>query len=138
MWNCFHQNFLLNIILKSDDRENQRESYVCLLWPLKSTSRVEIYIALSALASSLYNLNTHIFLPVIEPIKHKLFFRDFYTLMSADANIKGSKPEILRLLWDIVVLRLVAYLLNMICLILQLSYKIASIWILVKIWYSFI
>jgi len=42
-----------------------------------------------------------------------------------------SKPEILRLLWDIVVFRLVAYLLNMICLILQLLYKIAYILIFV-------
>ena len=42
-------------------------------------------------------------------------------------NYIRSKPEILRLLWDIVVIRLVEYLLNMICLILQLSYKIASI-----------
>ena len=139
MWNCFHQNFLLNI-------------YTEIWWQGKSTWTLclfamavkvyqqgrNIYIALSALASSLYNLNTHIFLPIIEPIKHKLFFRDFYTLMSADANIKGSKPEILRLMWDIVVFRLVAYLLNMIYLILQLSYKIASIWILVKIWHSFI
>ena len=38
------------------------------------------------------------------------------------------KPEILRLLWDIVVFRLVAYLLNMICLILKLLYKIADIY----------
>ena len=72
--------------MKLFSSKNQRKPYVCLLWPLKSTSRVEIYIALSALASSLYNLNTHIFLPVIEPIKHKLFFRDFYTLISADAR----------------------------------------------------
>ena len=33
-----------------------------------------------------------------------------------------SKPQILSLLWDIVVFRLVAYLLNMICLMLQLLY----------------
>ena len=33
-----------------------------------------------------------------------------------------SKPDILRLLWDIVVFRLVAYMLNIICLILQLSF----------------
>ena len=42
-------------------------------------------------------------------------------------NYIRSKPEILRLLWDIVVFRLVAYLLNMICLILQLLYKIEFI-----------
>ena len=40
-------------------------------------------------------------------------------------NYNESKPEILRLLWDIIVFRLVAYLLNMICLIIQLLYKIA-------------
>ena len=40
-------------------------------------------------------------------------------------NYNRSKPEILRLLWDIIVFTLVAYLLNMICLILQLLYKIA-------------
>ena len=40
----------------------------------------------------------------------------------------GSKLEILRLLWDIVVFRLVAYL-NMIYLILQHWYKITYIWI---------
>ena len=36
-----------------------------------------------------------------------------------NSNNKRSKPEFLRLLWDIVVFRLVAYLLNMICLIIQ-------------------
>jgi len=35
-----------------------------------------------------------------------------------------SKSEILRLLWDIVIFRLVSYLLNMICLMLQLLYQI--------------
>ena len=38
-------------------------------------------------------------------------------------NYKRSKSEILRLLYDIVVFRLVAYLLNMICLILQNTTK---------------
>ena len=33
-----------------------------------------------------------------------------------NSNNHRSKPKLLRLLWDIVVLRLVAYLLNMICL----------------------
>ena len=42
-------------------------------------------------------------------------------------NYIRSKPEILRLLWDIVVIRLVEYLLNMSCLTLQLLYKIAYI-----------
>jgi len=38
-------------------------------------------------------------------------------------NYNRSKPEILRHLWDIVVFKLVAYLLNMICLILiQIAY----------------
>ena len=40
-------------------------------------------------------------------------------------NYNWSRREILRLRWDIVVFRLVAYLLNMICFILQLLYKIA-------------
>ena len=42
-------------------------------------------------------------------------------------NYIRSKPEILRILWDIVVIRLVEYLLNMSCLTLQLLYKIAYI-----------
>ena len=46
-------------------------------------------------------------------------------------NYNMSKPDILRLLWDIIVYRLVTYLQNMICLILQLLYKIAYIWIFV-------
>jgi hypothetical protein len=48
-------------------------------------------------------------------------------LVQTQTEIRG-KPEILRLLWDIVVFRLVAYLLNMTCLILQLLYKIANIY----------
>ena len=40
-------------------------------------------------------------------------------------NYNRSKPEIIWFLWDIVVFRLVLYLLNMICLYLQLLYKIA-------------
>ena len=43
-------------------------------------------------------------------------------------RIMLSKPEILRLLCNIIVSRLVAYLLNMICLILQLLYKILCIY----------
>ena len=43
-------------------------------------------------------------------------------------NCDRSKSQILRLLWDIVVFKLVAYLLNMICLIPQLLYKIACIY----------
>ena len=39
-------------------------------------------------------------------------------------NNNRIKPEILRFLWDIVVFRLVAYLLNMICLMLQLFSKL--------------
>ena len=50
---------------------------------------------------------------------------------SINKKYSRSKPEILRLLWDIIVFRLVAYLLNMICLILQLLYKIAYVWIFV-------
>jgi len=53
-------------------------------------------------------------------------------------NCDRSKPEILRLLWDIVIFRLVAYLLYIICLILQLLYKIGYMWIFVKTWHSFI
>jgi len=43
-------------------------------------------------------------------------------------NYNRSKPEILRLLWDIIIFRLVAYLLNMICLNLLLLYKIVYIY----------
>ena len=42
--------------------------------------------------------------------------------MQNKKNYTRSNPEILRLPWDVVVFRLVAYLLNMICLILQLAY----------------
>ena len=43
---------------------------------------------------------------------------------------KRSKPEMLRLLWDIIVFRLVSYMLNMICLILlQLLYTISHIYV---------
>ena len=42
-------------------------------------------------------------------------------------NYNRSKSEILRLLYDIVVFRLVAYLLNMVCLILRILYKISYI-----------
>ena len=44
---------------------------------------------------------------------------------------KRSKLEFLRLLWDIVIFRLVAYLLNIICLILRILYKILHIYVLV-------
>ena len=40
----------------------------------------------------------------------------------ANKNYNWSQPEILRLLWDIIVFILVAYLLNMICLNLLLLY----------------
>jgi len=45
-----------------------------------------------------------------------------------------SKLEFLRLLCDIAVFRLVEYLLNMICLILRISYKILHIYVF---WYNF-
>ena len=44
-------------------------------------------------------------------------------------NYNRRKSKILRLLWDIVVFRLVAYLLKMIFLMLQLLYKIGYIYI---------
>ena len=50
---------------------------------------------------------------------------------SKSKNYNRSKPEILRLLWEIIVFRLVSFLLNMICLKLQLLHKIAYIWIFV-------
>ena len=46
-------------------------------------------------------------------------------------NYNRSKSEILRLKYDIVVFRLVAYLLNMVCLILRILYKISYIYDLV-------
>ena len=48
------------------------------------------------------------------------------SIKNAKYKLKNNimiKPEILRFLWDIVVFRLVAYLLNMICLMLQLFSK---------------
>ena len=45
--------------------------------------------------------------------------------MQNKKNYNRSEPEILRLLWDIVVFRLVAYLLKMIYFIVKLLYKIA-------------
>ena len=53
-------------------------------------------------------------------------------------NYNRSKSEILRLLWDIVVFRLVAQLLNMVCLIIQLLYEISFKYFLVLFWHSFI
>ena len=52
-------------------------------------------------------------------------------IIGANLRFSGS-------LWDIIIFRLVAYLLNMICLRLQILYKIAYIWISVQIWHSFI
>ena len=48
-----------------------------------------------------------------------------------NSNNNSSTPEFLRLLWDIVVFRLVAYLLNMICLILRILYNILHIYVMV-------
>ena len=42
----------------------------------------------------------------------------------------GDTHEFFRLLWDIVVFRLVTYLLNMVCLILRILYKIWYIYVL--------
>ena len=49
----------------------------------------------------------------------------------SNPNIFATQFVAFRLLWDIVVFRLVAYLLNMICLNLLLLYKIVYIWIFV-------
>ena len=75
-------------------------------------------------------------LPLAEVL---LTYYGLYVIVLSIISIKNakltkynrSKPEILRLLWDIVVFRLVAYLLSMTCSILHLLYKIASIWIFV-------
>ena len=48
-----------------------------------------------------------------------------------NSNNNRSTPEFLRLFWDIVVFRLVAYLLYMICLILRILYKYLQIYVLV-------
>ena len=45
-------------------------------------------------------------------------------------NINRSKPEFLRLLCDIVIFRLVAHLLNMICLVVRILYKILHKYVL--------
>ena len=44
--------------------------------------------------------------------------------MLLNLNNNRSKPKLLRLLWDIIVFKLVAYLLNMTCLNLLLLCKI--------------
>ena len=44
-----------------------------------------------------------------------------------DGNHVINKPDILRLLWDIVVFRLIANFFNMICLTLPFLYKIVII-----------
>ena len=54
------------------------------------------------------------------------------TLLNLNNN--WSKPEFLRLLRDIIIFRLVAYYLNMICLIFRILYKILHIY---KVWYNF-
>ena len=51
-----------------------------------------------------------------------------------NANDNRSKPKFLRFLWNIFVFRLVAYLLNIICLNLRFLYNILCIYI----WHSFI
>ena len=51
-----------------------------------------------------------------------------------NSNINNNRSKLLRLFWDIVVFRLVAYSLNMICLILQILYKILHIY---TFWYNF-
>ena len=48
-----------------------------------------------------------------------------------NSNYKRSKPKFFRLPWDIVVFRLVAYLLNMICLKLRILYQISHMQVLV-------
>ena len=48
-------------------------------------------------------------------------------MQNKKTNNDVSKPEILRFLWDLIVFRLFAYLLNMICLKLLLLYKISYI-----------
>ena len=67
-------------------------------------------------ASELWSHNTDviIILSIISIKNEKLL----------NSNYNRSKPKLLRLLCDIVVFRLVAYLLNMICLNLWISYKI--------------
>ena len=59
------------------------------------------------------------------------WYYQLYLLKMQNKKYKRNKPDILRLLWNIDVFRLVAYLLNKICLILQILYKIAYIWIFV-------
>ena len=51
-----------------------------------------------------------------------------------NSNNNGSKSEIFRLLWDIVVFKLVAYLLNMIYLELKTLHQILHIYMF---WYRF-
>jgi len=52
-----------------------------------------------------------------------------------NSNNNRSKIEFLRLLLVIVVFRLVAYLLNMICLMLQILYKIVHIYVFIYVLY---
>ena len=54
------------------------------------------------------------------------------------SNNNRSTPEFLRLLWNIVFFRLVAYLLNMIFLILRILYKILHIYVLGYFLYQFL
>ena len=62
-------------------------------------------------------------------------------LLKINKNYKiiiGENLSSIRFLWNIFVFRLVAYMLNMICLNLQFLYKIVYIWIFIWIWHSFI
>ena len=68
---------------------------------------------------------------VIRTMWYYVIILTIISVENAKKNFNRSKPEILRLLWDIVVFRLVAYLFYMICSILQFLYKIAYIWIFV-------
>ena len=47
------------------------------------------------------------------------------------SNNNRSKPEFFRLLWDVALFKLFAYLLNMICLKLRIVYQILHIKVLV-------
>ena len=62
---------------------------------------------------------------IIHYTYHQLYLLKNEKLLNSNTN--RSKPYLFRLLWVIIVFRLVAYLLNMICLKLRFLYKISLV-----------
>ena len=101
--------------------------------PVKFQDSVCISIFLWQPLCALYHMPKYFFIK--GTVKEK--WKGVYEEKWLNLNNNWSKPKLLRLLCDIVVFRLVPYLLNFICLNLRILYKIWYIPIFVKILHSF-